>query len=120
MIKIGLSVALAFMLVGCTGRVQTNPLPEQNEVKLPKKYKSKFEVSVDKALIDEFDRYSRLMLINPNFDEYSFINYDEELKINTHHKEHKEMINQASKTNSSLWQKGLETAERSDKKKGEK
>lgn len=117
MIKVGLSVALAFLLVGCTGKVQTNPLPEQSEVKLPKKYKSKFEVSVNKALIDEFDRYSRLMLTNQNFDEYSFINHDEELRINAHYKK---ATNPAPKTNSSLWQKGLETADKSGKKEGGK
>ena len=117
MIKVGLSVALAFLLVGCTGRVQTNPLPEQSEVNLPKKYKSKFHVSVDKNLLDEFDRYSRLMLVNQNFDENSFINHDEDLKIDAHYKE---ATNPAPKINSSLWQRGLETVEKNDKRKGDK
>lgn len=116
MLKISLSVILAFMLVGCTGKIQTNPLPDQSKVNLPKNYKSKFNVGVDKSLLDEFDRYAKLMLTNSNFDENSFVNHDEDVKIN---KQYDEAINPKPNV-VNLWQKGLETADKGTKKESKK
>ena len=115
MLRVSLSVILAFMIAGCTGRIQTNPLPEQSKVNLPKNYKSKFNASVDRSLIDEFDRYAKLMLTNSNFDENSFVNHDEDVKIN---RQYNEAI--SPKPNINLWQKGLETADKGTKKESRK
>ena len=106
MLKICLSTILAFMLVGCTGKIQTNPLPDQ----------SKFNVGVDKSLLEEFDRYAKFMLTNSNFDENSFVNHDEDVKIS---KQYDEAINPKPNV-VNLWQKGLETADKGTKKESKR
>ena len=116
MLKICISTILAFMLVGCTGKIQTNPLPDQSKVNLPRNYKSKFNVGVDKSLLEEFDRYAKFMLTNSNFDENSFVNHDEDVKIN---KQYDEAINPKPNV-VNLWQKGLETADKGTKKESKR
>ena len=56
------------------------------------------------------------MLTNSNFDENSFVNHDEDVKIN---KQYDEAINPKPNV-VNLWQKGLETADKGTKKESKR
>ncbi|HDX6248317.1 TPA: hypothetical protein RPW15_001474 [Campylobacter fetus subsp. venerealis] len=104
-------IALALFFVGCSGKVQTNPLPKQEEIVIPSKYAKQRNVGINKSLINDFDRYAGLILSNKNFDDESVTNLDEDIKTQENYQE---VTNPRPRVN--LWQSGLDIAKKKAKK----
>ena len=104
-------IALAIFFVGCSGKVQTNPLPKQEEIVIPSKYAKQRNVGISKSLIDDYDRYAGLILSNKNFDEDSVERLDEDIKTQANYQEIT-----APRPKVNLWQSGLDIAQTKAKK----
>ena len=65
LITLFIAGSIVLMITGCSGRVQTNPLPDQNKIYIPKGYKApKIDVN-ETALEHDFDRYVQKVFGDP-------------------------------------------------------
>lgn len=60
-----IATIILLFVYGCSGKVQTNPIPEQNEVYVPKDYVMNLRSDIPKEVIKDYDLFVRKMLIEP-------------------------------------------------------
>ncbi len=48
---------------GCTGKVQTNPAPKQNEIFVPSEYEMILKDDISKNVLKDYDLFVRKMLV---------------------------------------------------------
>ncbi|MBR8466478.1 hypothetical protein KDE13_09040 [Campylobacter sp. faydin G-140] len=94
---------------GCTFKTQTNPLPENNEVVLPRNYTFSKEGKISKEAKTDFDRYAKLILTDKNANEDSIQDLDETNFTELHYDK---AINPHRYNRNSIWQTGLEISKR--------
>lgn len=111
--RLNLVLIFVMFLTGCSGRVQTNPLPKQSEVVIPSRYAKAKKVGIQRSVIDEYDRYARLMLSNPNSDEDSIETLDENIKVEQNYQ--KTVIPKQSPKSMNIWERGRNIAEQNSK-----
>jgi len=111
--RLNLVFILVIFFAGCTGRVQTNPLPKQSEVVIPSRYAKAKKVGIQRSVIDEYDRYARLMLSNPNSDENSIEILDENIKVEQNYQ--KTVVPKQSPKSMNIWERGRNIAEQNSK-----
>lgn len=111
--RLNLVFIFVIFFVGCTGRVQTNPLPKQSEVVIPSRYAKAKKVGIQRSVIDEYDRYARLMLSNPNSDENSIEILDENIKVEQNYQ--KTVVPKQSPKSMNIWERGRNIAEQNSK-----
>lgn len=110
-------VVLAFMglfLAGCSGRVQTNPLPDDSKIHLPSGSSFSYQNRISQAQKDDFDRFAYRVLRQKEILEIS----DDEEVLETRNNavivqdfglqngKPKPVVKKAPK---SIWDKGLES-----------
>ncbi|QKF93222.1 hypothetical protein [Campylobacter sp. CCUG 57310] len=101
----------AFVLVGCSGKVQTNPLPSQTETKIPRNYQFKQSGEIDKELLEDFNDYAKMIFSDKNSNDESISVFKEQQKTEENYQE---IIN-PSPTPVNLWQSGLDVANKAKK-----
>jgi lipoprotein len=111
--RLNLVFIFVIFFAGCTGRVQTNPLPKQSEVVIPSRYAKAKKVGIQRSVIDEYDRYARLMLSNPNSDENSIETLDENIKVEQNYQ--KTVVPKQSPRLMNIWERGRNIAEQNSK-----
>lgn len=57
----------AFLFAGCTGKVQTNPIPDDNKFNLPNAKKFTYENNVSGDYIIDFQRFANAKLKDGNY-----------------------------------------------------
>ena len=111
--RLNLVFIFVIFFAGCTGLVQTNPLPKQSEVVIPSRYAKAKKVGIQRSVIDEYDRYARLMLSNPNSDENSIEILDENIKVEQNYQ--KTVVPKQSPKSMNIWERGRNIAEQNSK-----
>jgi hypothetical protein len=54
-----------FFTVGCSGRVQTNPVPKQSEITLPKNYDMGLNDVISEDIIHDFEVFIETIFAKP-------------------------------------------------------
>ena len=108
--RLNLVFIFVIFFAGCSGRVQTNPLPKQSEVIIPSRYAKAKKVGIQKFIIEDYDRYARLMLSNPNSDENSIEILDENIKVEQNY-QRAVVPKQQTPKSMNIWERGRNIAE---------
>lgn len=111
--RLNLVFILVLLFAGCSGRVQTNPLPKQGEVVIPSRYAKAKKVGIQKSVIDDYDRYARLMLSNPNSDESTIEALDQNMKVEQDYQ--KTVVPKQIPKSMNIWERGRNIAEQNSK-----
>lgn len=59
------ATVIILFFYGCTGKVQTNPIPEQNEIYVPKNYEMTLREDIPKEVIRDFESFVKKTLVEP-------------------------------------------------------
>jgi hypothetical protein len=54
-----------FSIVGCSGKVQTNPVPKQNDMTLPKDYEVDLNNNIIEDVIRDYENYIEIIFAKP-------------------------------------------------------
>ncbi|MDR1285367.1 MAG: hypothetical protein LBJ88_04115 [Campylobacteraceae bacterium] len=60
-----------FFIVGCSGRVQTNPVPKQDDITLPGNYDMKLNDTVSGSAIRDYEVFIETIFAKPKDDSRS-------------------------------------------------
>jgi len=60
-----IATIIIFFFYGCTGKVQTNPVPEQNEIYVPGSYEMTLKNDIHKDIMKEYDLFVKKTLVEP-------------------------------------------------------
>lgn len=111
--KLILLTITGIFLVGCSGRVQTNPLPDDSKIHLPSGTSFSYQNRISQKQKDDFDRFAYLVLRQK---EILQVSDDEEIEISNNsvvvqdfglqNGKPKPVIKKVPK---SIWDKGLES-----------
>jgi hypothetical protein len=56
---------ILLFLVGCTGRVQTNPVPKDEEIALPKYYDMNLKSTLSPSIIKDYEAFIEIIFAKP-------------------------------------------------------
>lgn len=110
-------VVLAFVglfLVGCSGRVQTNPLPDDGKIHLPTGSSFSYQNKISQARKDDLDRFAYRILRQKEIleisDDEEFLETNNNVVITQNFKPQNIKQKLATKkAPKSIWDKGLES-----------
>jgi len=62
---VGIFLILLLFIVGCTGRVQTNPVPKEEDMALPKYYDMNLQSTISPNIIRDYEDFIEIVFAKP-------------------------------------------------------
>lgn len=106
--------SLSVIMVGCSSKVQTNPMPNQSKINVPNNYTATKNGKINEIVKKDFDDYAKLILLNKNADADSVIDYKERSFANLEYDKVANPNKYIKRNN--IWQTGLDISNRELKK----